>query len=312
MEAGSKRASSNQWQLSPQFGVAVGVIALVIITTWALRVLEHYTAGRPYTIFYLVPIALAAAFVSQRFAYVASLVAVTLAGFFLFSHDYYLPNTVELIALIFGTTAIATVVGRLQSVLLQLDTAKDSLIHSEEQRVLFNRDVLLAVTGGRMRLCDDAEIATQIHGEPAFSITLATAGDATLLRRELKDMVAKSGLAGLRLSDLETAVTEAATNAIKHGNGGAADVWYYADAVTVLIRDRGTGISPTDLARATLERGYSSRYSLGMGFTMILESVDSMSLSTSSAGTQILIRVGSMERRSPEQGLLVRYSPAEV
>jgi anti-sigma regulatory factor (Ser/Thr protein kinase) len=301
------RVDKSPWATRGPVLIGTAIILLMVATTFGLRALEHYTAGRPYTIFYLVPVALAAAFVSLRFAYSVSLLAVVLAASFLFIRHYNIPDAVEMLALVFGTSAIATVVGRLRQVLVQLNAATVSLIASEEQRVNFNRDVLMAVTSGRLLLCDPDEIGNQVDGAPAIRIKLAEPRDASMLRHSIGEVAAEKNLSTVRLADAFTAVTEAATNAIKHGHGGSAEVWVDEDSIAVLIRDNGPGISPTDLARATLERGYSSRYTLGMGFTMILDAADSMALATSKEGTQVLIRVGSGERRTQEQSLLARY-----
>ncbi|MDR3708444.1 MAG: ATP-binding protein [Capsulimonadaceae bacterium] len=283
------------------------ILGLLLIITVALRLLEHITAGRPYTIFYLLPVALAAAFVSQSFGYLVSAISVALAAAFLFPNGYSPSYAVEMIGLVFGSATIAIIVGRLRDVLVELDRAKSSLLRSEEQRVTFNREVLMAVTHGRLLLCDAAEIAKLADGVPLLTMPVVEPRDASMLRADLRSLVEAHHLANIRLDDLETAAVEAAANAIKHGRGGTATVWIDGTDVLVFIQDHGDGISPVDLARATLERGYSSLYSLGMGFTMILESVDTMALATSENGTQVLIRVGSGQRPTPEQTLLARY-----
>jgi anti-sigma regulatory factor (Ser/Thr protein kinase) len=79
------------------------------------------------------------------------------------------------------------------------------------------------------------------------------------------------------------------------------------DSIAVQITDKGTGIAPTHLARATLEQGYSTRVSLGMGFHLMLHTSDVLALSTTPQGTSILLRVGSSPRPSDEDALLARY-----
>ena len=163
------------------------------------------------------------------------------------------------------------------------------------------------MTGGRLVLCEAADIRDMMPSAPDFSMALAEPADASALRHHLQTIAQLPNMDKIRWVDLETSVTEAATNAIKHGNGGVANVWATPNEVSVLITDTGKGISPSELARATLERGYSSRYSLGMGFTMMLEASDTLALSTSSAGTMILVRVSNGTRPSTEANLLARY-----
>ena len=49
-------------------------------------------------------------------------------------------------------------------------------------------------------------------------------------------------------------------------------------ALQVWITDRGAGIQMAELPRVTLEKGYSTKGSLGHGFWMMLRSADSVHL----------------------------------
>ena len=104
-----------------------------------------------------------------------------------------------------------------------------------------------------------------------------------------------------------TGVTEAATNAIKHGEGGDAKIWADSAAVAVQVTDRGKGIAPAQLARATLEQGYSTRVSLGMGFYLMLQTADVLALSTTPQGTSILLSTSTGPRIDEQEALLARY-----
>ena len=179
-----------------------------------------------------------------------------------------------------------------------------------EHRRIFNRDVLLAVTGGKLRLLDHSEMppAELGVGTPHFSLPLRQPADASALRHALLGLSDKSGLDPERVSDLCTATTEAATNAIKHGNGGLATVWSAGNAVTVQIEDCGTGIAPAHLARATLEQGFSTRVSPGMGFHLMLQSTDTLALCTDAHGTTIFLQVSNRPRVTPEEAVLARYA----
>ena len=111
-----------------------------------------------------------------------------------------------------------------------------------------------------------------------------------------------------RVDDLCTATTEAATNAVKHGSGGQATVWSVGDAVTVRIADNGCGIAPAHLARATLEQGFSTRVSLGMGFHLMLQSTDTLALCTDVHGTVVFLQVSNKSRPTDQESVLARYA----
>jgi anti-sigma regulatory factor (Ser/Thr protein kinase) len=294
---------------------AIITAAMLIFCTWAINLLTTIVHdNRPFTLFYFVPVAFGAAFLGIRGGIATSVLAVILARVYLFDAGPMfwkmptLSDDIELLALAFGTFTVAIVTGRLRTVLGQLNQANIDLRDSERRRTGFNREVLLAVTGGRLQLCDDQELSEMLHGNPSFTMQLSEPIDASRLRHAIKDGVHSREIPKLRLDDICTAATEAATNAVKHGNGGTAHVWLEDNSVSVLIEDDGSGISPAQLARATLERGFSTRVSLGMGYYMMLEAVDSLALSTSPRGTSILLKVGTEERMSTEQNLLAHYS----
>jgi anti-sigma regulatory factor (Ser/Thr protein kinase) len=85
---------------------------------------------------------------------------------------------------------------------------------------------------------------------PNVCLTLSNQPDNVLLVREtLTGMAETVGVDGVDLNDIRTAVTEACNNVVLHayeGEEGPLQVELYvnADAVEVVVRDRGTGIKP--------------------------------------------------------------------
>lgn len=311
--------------------ITLGLLALVTWWIYWLRFISGTT--HQYTILYLIPVAVGAAFLGIRGGIGATVIVLILARVYLINDGksglaalLSLPDSaswLELMTLTMGTMSIAAVTGRLRSTLVQLRkansrlelansnlaAANQQLIESERLRRDFNRDVLLAVTGGKLQLIDREDLPGENLKEkpPALTHNLLDASDATMFRQQLQSLVMGSFMDVDRTADLLTSSTEAATNAIKHGRGGVATVWIVDDNAYVLIVDHGEGIAPTHLARATLEKGYSTRISLGMGFHMILESCDSLSLSTGETGTALLIRVSNCPRGSETDQILARY-----
>lgn len=320
---------------------ALGTLVLLAFCTWGqLRLRELTGAHRPYTIFYLIPVAIGAALMGVRGGIAAALLAALLARVYLFDDSdgraalsLSFPNrtaVVEFLALLAGTLTVAGVTGRLRSTLgllrasgqqlnqsnhrledtnRRLEDSNARLVEMEEQRRVFHRDVLMAVTGGKLRLVEPEEMppSDMVSGRPRLTLALREPADASHLRTRLQMLGQELELERERVYDLCTAATEAATNAIKHGRGGEAQVWADAGAIAVLIRDNGDGIAPAHLARATLEQGYSTRVSLGMGFHLMLQMSDVLAMSTSPQGTAILLRVLTGSRISEEDALLARY-----
>ena len=316
---------------SAELGHLAGAVCitaiLLFLCTWGEIGMQHVAGvNRPYTIFYLIPVAVAAALLGIRGGILTALAAIALARVYLFTDDKHglalisFPSTaeaVEFFALFLGTLTIALITGRLRSTLghlkvtyTNLKEANQKLTESEQQRRVFNRDVLLAVTGGKLRLVEPDEIPLPglTTGPSLFSLSLSEPKDATNLRHKLTVIGQKAGMDMERLGDLATAATEAATNAIKYGNGGQATVWATKSNVTVQIEDRGTGITPDHLARATLEQGFSTRVSLGMGFHLMLQSTDALALCTGASGTTILLQISTMPRQTLQDSVLARYA----
>lgn len=341
--------------LATRILAACGTFLLLLFCTWGLLLLRNLThTQRPYTILYLIPVALGAAFLGVRGGMTTAIIALVLARVFLFNDAKHgsalllsLPRTdetIEFIALLVGTFTVAFVTGRLRTTLsllrasgdgiklandnlglanrrledtnsrledtnVKLADANQRLTESEAQRRIFHRDVLMAVTGGKLRLMEPSEMPPPdlASGAPLLALPLKEPQDASRLRRTLEKIAYDLNMHADRVFDLCTGATEAATNAIKHGNGGQARIWADDDAVSVEIADRGTGIAPHHLARATLQQGYSTRVSLGMGFHLMLQTSDALALSTTPEGTSILLRVSTSVPISEEEALLARY-----
>jgi anti-sigma regulatory factor (Ser/Thr protein kinase) len=306
---------------------ALTTILLLGLCTW-LEVALDQIAGihRPYTIFYLIPVAVGAAFFGVRGGVATAFAALLLARIYVFSDAKHglalvsfpsIAEAIEFGALLLGTIVVAVITGRLRTTLSRLNQSNGELqqsnaklIESEEQRRVFNRDVLLAVTGGKLRLVDHGEIPPSdlAHVTPVLTLSLTKPADATELRHALSRIGQECGMDPDRIGDLCTATTEAATNAIKHGNGGQATVWSVGDAVTVQIADNGSGIAPAHLARATLEQGFSTRVSLGMGFHLMLQSTDTLALCTDIHGTTVFLQVSNKSRPTIQESVLARYA----
>ncbi|MBC8136542.1 MAG: hypothetical protein H8F28_11695, partial [Fibrella sp.] len=90
-----------------------------------------------------------------------------------------------------------------------------------------------------------------------------------------------------------------------HASAGSATICVHPDGdeIQVWIRDNGNGIAVTHLHRATLECGFTTSDSLGCGFFIILNTIDSLSLLTNTSGTTIVLsqKIGQ-ETSNPKRG----------
>lgn len=87
-------------------------------------------------------------------------------------------------------------------------------------------------------------------------------------------------------------------NAVVHGGGGSATVCADDDTLQVWVYDQGAGIQMMQLPRVTLERGFSTKDSLGHGFWLMLHTADQVHLLTTAQGTTLVLtlsRVGKAQ-----------------
>jgi len=156
-------------------------------------------------------------------------------------------------------------------------------------------DVLDAVTGGKLILLTDEELAGQL-GTPLGPPEQVTAP------RELSE--ARTAIDGIAVgefphwaahADLRTPVCEALVNAINHAGGGTYQLFTRDGRLQVLVRDDGPGIDFRTLPKATLVRGFSTASSLGMGFTIMLQGCDRVLLSTRPGRTSVVLEFAPVE-----------------
>jgi anti-sigma regulatory factor (Ser/Thr protein kinase) len=154
------------------------------------------------------------------------------------------------------------------------------------------REVIHAVTNGKLRLCNQAEIdAEWPEMQPAFAVERPE--DVGKVREKVREEGREAGIPTEREWDLTLCASEAATNALVHGHGGYVAVAHQEGRLRVRVSDRGEGIPLDDLPGATLQAGWSKarRPSMGQGFTLIHKLADCVYLSTGPDGTTLIIEM---------------------
>lgn len=153
-------------------------------------------------------------------------------------------------------------------------------------------DVFSAVTGGKMIILTDEELAAAL-AEPVCEFHVTTDfRSMSKTRRDLEEILERSFPDLRNREGLVMAANEAVTNAVKHGGNSRWRVFKAFYGVQVLIEDSGPGIDFSILPKATLMAGFSTKRTLGVGFTMMLEFCDRVLLSTDKNGTSIVLEMG--------------------
>ncbi|HEB12484.1 MAG TPA: ATP-binding protein [Actinobacteria bacterium] len=150
-------------------------------------------------------------------------------------------------------------------------------------------DVFSAVTQDKLVLLTEEEVEGSL-GEPASEVfeihSLEKLSESrAFLRNKLGHLVTDPEV----IDELIHASGEAVANGVKHAGACEVQLYKIGEAVQIRITDRGSGINFRDLPKATLVAGFSTKHSLGLGFSIMLEVCSRVSLSTGAHGTTLIL-----------------------
>jgi anti-sigma regulatory factor (Ser/Thr protein kinase) len=151
------------------------------------------------------------------------------------------------------------------------------------------RDIISRLSDEKIQLYLEKDELIQQLGESLGSYNVVTAMDVPESRRFISGFI--SHYPAPFQSKLLLALSEAATNLIKHSTGGTVQLFHKEkdNMIQVLVTDTGSGIPINEIPKTILVSGYSSKRSLGKGFLLIQKSADKTRIHTSSKGTSILM-----------------------
>lgn len=156
------------------------------------------------------------------------------------------------------------------------------------QEMLAYQEAIAAVTKGRLRLLTGAEMASLLsRGHELIRGEVQTAADVTQARDKLRGLL--PGVFRNRQHGICLCLTEALTNALKYAGGGEWLARQEDATLRIIVQDHGQGIKLKDLPKATLMQHYSTKETLGCGFTLMLYYADELCLATGNAGTTLVL-----------------------
>lgn len=193
-------------------------------------------------------------------------------------------------------------VRRLSSLVRELEEAHQRTIQAELEKKQFYREVIRAVTRGKFELVDRADVP--LVGELVEDLPCSTGAEYAAARKAVRQVCADAGMSEDRAADLLLAAGEAITNAMKHATEGRCQLYRSEDRVALRVVDRGSGIASHHLPASILTPGFSTKVSLGMGYTMMLQLCDRVWLATGPEGTLIQLEK-KIEEPPPENATLL-------
>ncbi len=150
-------------------------------------------------------------------------------------------------------------------------------------------DVFSAVTGGRLIIMTSDEIEASLGAPVMEPGAMRSYQDLSGARARLSEAFMPEFENNELLNELLLASSEALTNAVKHAGGGSYQVFRKGNTVQVMVSDNGPGIDFKILPKATLLSGFSTKQSLGVGFSIMLELCDRVLLATQIGSTGIIL-----------------------
>jgi anti-sigma regulatory factor (Ser/Thr protein kinase)/HAMP domain-containing protein len=196
---------------------------------------------------------------------------------------------------------LSQLAGGLDEMAASLERAQERLVETEKEKKEFYKEVVRVVTHDKFHLVDAPEIP--LEGQLIVEAPLNEANDDRAFRSLVRQTALDAGLPRDETQSFLMAVGEAATNAVKHADRGTAGVWVTNDRIIVRVRDWGAGIKTEDLPATILMPGYSTKVSLGMGYTMMLALVDRVWLATGTEGTTVQLEKWLRVEDQPKQQL---------
>lgn len=162
---------------------------------------------------------------------------------------------------------------------------KNQLIQKEKIFGVY-RDVIYAVTQGKFKLLNHDE-SNQIGNEGTLvsHLMLHEPEDVSKGRQLVTEMVKDYNFPRQHVMHISLCVSETATNVIKHAGEGTLQIRRMPGKVRLVIKDGGPGMDFDKLPSMIFLKGYSTKISMGYGFSIVYKFADKIFMDTSKRGT---------------------------
>ncbi len=165
---------------------------------------------------------------------------------------------------------------------------REQAVEAERDKRRFYRETIMAVTGGRFELADPADAKDWIR-DPELALHISGPQELANARHEVLEYCRKVGMSEDSVYEFELAVGESLGNAVKHAGEG----WLYAGvrdgSIWVAVVDHGKGIDTFMIPKVALLTGFTTKASMGLGYTLILRVCDHVKLATGPEGTTVVM-----------------------
>ena len=176
--------------------------------------------------------------------------------------------------------------------------------YKEEMIFDIYRDVLKAVSQGKLNLIKPEQVSSIItEGSLYNKMEIKKPEEVGAARKMAAQLLEEEKMPRQYILHVALCVSEAATNIIKHAAEGDVEIRKLNDIVRVIFRDHGPGMDIEKLPNMIFLKGYSTKESLGFGFSIIYKFADKIYLDTSEKGTLLIMdfliqRISTLKEQS--------------
>ncbi|MCY9669895.1 ATP-binding protein [Paenibacillus alginolyticus] len=163
------------------------------------------------------------------------------------------------------------------------------------------RDVIHASSQRKFLLIKEDEIPTYTKGEVICEEKIVERPDISKVREVAKQSLSVFGLPSSTVMGYLLIISESITNILKHAKDGKLTIIKSDSSVILVVEDTGTGFPLKILPYTILTAGYSTKKSLGQGFTLMMKMADNVYLRTSPKGSTLVIVFNDKGDESSEQ-----------
>lgn len=183
---------------------------------------------------------------------------------------------------------------RLSSVKGNEDTVKENDV---EWRIY--RDVIHAASQGKFLLISKEELSQYKKGDVICEGTIKESSDIPKNRNLAKESFEQRELSKAKMMSWLLVLSEAITNTIKHAEEGKMTLIENEEAneIRFVIEDKGPGFPLEQLPKKVLLAGYSTKKSMGQGFTLMMKMAKQIFLYTSPSGSTIILTFDAWEEK---------------
>lgn len=153
------------------------------------------------------------------------------------------------------------------------------------------RDVIYAATQGQFLLISEEEVSQYKRGNVFCQGIIKERSDIPACRNLAKASLEQKGFNKTKVMSWLLVLSEAITNTIKHAEQGKMTLIEdeQNSEIRFVIEDKGPGFSLKELPKTTLLAGYSTKKSMGQGFTLMMKMAKQVLLCTSANGSTIVL-----------------------